>query len=49
MNLVRGILGSTAAIAYFLAADAATGAAAQALGVLTISLIAYGMIAKAGR
>jgi hypothetical protein len=49
MNLVKGILASTAVIAYFVAADTATGAAAQALGVLTMAGITYGMIAKAGR
>lgn len=49
MNLVKVILGATAVIAYFVAADTATGAAAQAIGILTMAAITYGMIAKAGR
>lgn len=46
---MRGVLFSTIVIAYLVAAYTATGAALQALAVMTLAGIAYGMIAKAGR
>jgi hypothetical protein len=49
MNLLKGILASTVVIAYMLLAYTATGAALQAFALMTITGIAYGMIAKAGR
>jgi hypothetical protein len=49
MNLLKGILASTVVIGYLLAAYTATGAALQALVLMTFAGITYGMIAKAGR
>lgn len=49
MNLLKGILASSVVIGYLVLAFAATGAALQAFALMTITGIAYGMIAKAGR
>jgi hypothetical protein len=49
MNLIKAILGATVVIGYLVAAYTATGAALQALVLMTFAGITYGMISKAGR